>query len=390
MLHLMSQIFQYKSAIRFAVILTSCVALSLWLSRYIPEDFFEKVITPIMIVSTTTVAIIGAVIVFRHSDGLRVRKIWGWTLLIWGLGDFTYILSLVISPTPAMNMSAYQLTTYELLIGNLLGWFLTLYPTEALRPSWMNLKIATWQVLPMILLVALDYFIPFNLQPIITLYPVALVVLLLSHIRAYRIWCEENFSTLDDIDVDWILRYLVMLTLVGFVYLYICLSHDHNRGFTQLWLMVMMLGYGTEQILFRRDPWEVLRQTENAEEEEVSAETNAETAHSAYRQTLEEWMENEKPFLNPDFKLLDLRKVLPLNRTYLSQFIHNEYGCSFYQFVNRYRIEEYQRLKTEHPEMKIGELSARCGFSSPTVFTRTFTAITGSTPSEWGKKFHSA
>ena len=386
----MSQIFQYKSAIRFAVILTSCVALSVWLSRYIPEDFFEKVITPIMIVSTTTVAIIGAVIVFRHSDGLRVRKIWGWTLLIWGLGDFTYILSLVISPTPAMNMSAYQLTTYELLIGNLLGWFLILYPTEALRPGWMNLKIATWQVLPMILLVALDYFIPFNLQPIITLYPVALVVLLLSHIRAYRIWCEENFSTLDDIDVDWILRYLVMLTLVGFVYLYICLSHDHNRGFTQLWLMVMMLGYGTEQILFRRDPWEVLRQTENAEEEEVSAETNAETAHSAYRQTLEEWMENEKPFLNPDFKLLDLRKVLPLNRTYLSQFIHNEYGCSFYQFVNRYRIEEYQRLKTEHPEMKIGELSARCGFSSPTVFTRTFTAITGSTPSEWGKKFHSA
>ncbi len=386
----MSQIFQYKSAIRFAVILTSCVALSLWLSRYIPEDFFEKVITPIMIVSTMTVAIIGAVIVFRHSDGLRVRKIWGWTLLIWGLGDFTYILSLVISPMPAMNMSAYQLTTYELLIGNLLGWFLILYPTEALRPGWMNLKIAAWQVLPMILLVALDYFIPFNLQPIITLYPVALVVLLLSHIRAYRIWCEENFSTLDDIDVDWILRYLVMLTLVGFVYLYICLSHDHNRGFTQLWLMVMMLGYGTEQILFRRDPWEVLRQTENAEEEEVLAETNAETAHSAYRQTLEEWMENEKPFLNPDFKLLDLRKVLPLNRTYLSQFIHNEYGCSFYQFVNRYRIEEYQRLKTEHPEMKIGELSVRCGFSSPTVFTRTFTQITGTTPSEWGKKFHSA
>lgn len=386
----MSLIFQYKSAIRFAVILTSCVALSVWLSRYIPEDFFEKVITPLMIVSTTTVAIIGAVIVFRHSDGLRVRKIWGWTLLIWGLGDFTYILSLVISPTPVMDMSAYQLTTHELLIGNLLGWFLILYPTEALRPGWMNLKIATCQVLPMILLAALDYFIPCNLQPIITLYPIALVVMLLTHIRAYRIWCEENFSTLDDIDVDWILHYLVMLTLVGFVYFYICTSHDHNRGFTQLWLVVMLLGYGTEQILFRRDPWEVLRQTGVAAEEEAPAGTTADTANSAYRQALEEWMEREKPYLNPDFKLLDLRKVLPLNRTYLSQFIHNEYGCSFYQFVNRYRIEEYQRLKTEHPEMKIGELSARCGFSSPTVFTRTFTTITGTTPSEWGKKIHSA
>lgn len=386
----MSQIFQYKSAIRFGFILTACVALSLWLSRFIPEGYFDKVITPLMVICTTTIALGGAIIVFRHTDGLLLRKIWGWTLLIWGLGDGSYLLSIMSSPMPAMDMSAYQLTTYELLIGNLLGWFLILYPTEALRPGWMNLKIAAWQVLPMILLAALDYFIPFNLQPIITLYPVALVILLLFHIRSYRIWCEENFSTLDDIDVDWILHYLVMLTLVGFVYLYICISHDHNRGFTQLWLMVMMLGYGTEQILFRRDPWEVLRQTESAEEEEPPVETNAETAHSAYRQTLEEWMENEKPYLDPDFKLLDLRKVLPLNRTYLSQLIHKEYGCNFYLFVNRYRIEEYQRLKTEHPEMKIGELSARCGFSSPTVFTRTFTQITGTTPSEWGKKIHSA
>lgn len=383
----MSRIFQYKSAIRFAAILTVCVALSVWLSRYIPEEYFDRVITPILVIGTTTVAIGGAIIVFRHSDGLKIRKIWGYTLLIWGLGDGAYILSLMISPTAVMDMSAYQLTTHELLIGNLLGWFLTLYPTEALRPGWMNLKIALWQLLPMFALVALDYFIPFSLQPILTLYPVALASLLLSHIRAYRLWCEENFSTLDDIDVEWILRYLAMLVLVGFVYLYICLSHDHSRGFTQLWLVVMMLGYGTEQILFRRDPWELLHYTANAEKEEV---TENDTARSAYRQALEEWMEREKPYLNPDFKLLDLRKILPLNRTYLSQFIHNEYGCSFYQFVNRYRIEEYQRLKTEHPEMKIGELSARCGFSSPTVFTRTFTTITGTTPSEWGKKIHSA
>lgn len=386
----MSQIFQYKSAIRFAVILTSCVALSLWLSRYIPEEYFDRVITPILVIGTTTVAIGGAIIIFLHSDGLKIRKIWGYTLLIWGLGDGSYMLSIMSSPTSFMDMSAYQLTTYELLIGNLLGWFLTLYPTEALRPGWMNLKKALGQLLPMLALVALDYFIPFNLQPILTLYPVALASLLFSHIRAYRLWCEENFSTLDDIDVEWILRYLVMLVLIGFVYLYICLSHAHNRGFTQLWLVVMMLGYGTEQILFRRDPWEILQQTAHAEKEETPEELNADTARPAYRQALEEWMEREKPFLNPDFKLLDLRKVLPLNRTYLSQFIHNEYGCSFYQFVNRYRIEEYQRLKTEHPEMKIGELSARCGFSSPTVFTRTFTAITGSTPSEWGKKIHSA
>ena len=79
-----------------------------------------------------------------------------------------------------------------------------------------------------------------------------------------------------------------------------------------------------------------------------------------------------------------------MNRTYLSQFIHREYGCTFYQFVNRYRIEEAQRLKLEQPDIKIGEASVRCGFSSPTVFTRTFTAIVGITPREWAKQIHSA
>ena len=390
MQHPMSRIFPYKSAIRFAAILMACVALSMWLSRYIPEKYFDRVITPIMMTCTTTLAFGGAVLIFRHSDGLKIRKIWGWTLLIWGLSDGVYVLSQVISPVGVMDISAYRLTTHELLIGNLLGWFLILYPTEALRPGWMNLKMALWQLLPMFVLVTMDYFVPINLQPIITFYPVALVSLLFSHIRAYKIWCEENFSTLEDIDVEWILRYMVMLVMVGVVYLYICLSHDHNRAFTQLWLALMLLGYGTEQILFRRDPWELLRQTGIGEKEEDSKDINDDTAHSAYRQTLEEWMERDKPYLDPDFKLLDLRRVLPLNRTYLSQFIHNEYDCSFYQFVNRYRIEEYQRLKIEHPEMKIGELSVRCGFSSPTVFTRTFTQITGTTPSEWGKKIHSA
>lgn len=386
----MAHIFQYKSVIIFATILTVCAILSVLLSRYIPAACFDYVLMPVLVICATTVALVGALIIFRHSEGLKIRKIWGYTLLVWGFVDGVYILSFIFCPNKILDMSAYRLTSYELLLGNLLGWFLTLYPTEALRPGWMNLRIALLQLLPMFALSVLDYVVPLNIQPIIMLYPFALASLLLSHIRAYRIWCEENYSTLDKIDVEWIVRYLVMLTSIGIMYLYIMISHDHNRGFTQLWLVLLLLGYGTEQILFRRDPWELLNQTATAEKDETPEVINADNAHSAYRQALEEWMDREKPYLNPDFKLLDLRKVLPLNRTYLSQFIHVEYGCSFYQFVNRYRIEEYKRLKTEHPKMKIGELSGLCGFSSPTVFTRTFTQIIGTTPSEWGKNIHSA
>ena len=94
-------------------------------------------------------------------------------------------------------------------------------------------------------------------------------------------------------------------------------------------------------------------------------------------------MDEKKPYLNPDFQLNDLRAVLPMNRTYLSQFVNSEYGCSFYMLVNRYRIAEAKRLMTEQPDLKIQDIADRCGFSSRRVFSQIFTRETGTTPTEW-------
>lgn len=386
----MRQFIKYQSGVIFCLILTTCVAVSIWLSQWIPIEQFDNVLSPILSGITSAVAFMGAWLMFRHSDGLRIRRAFGWTLLAWGLADGAYLVCWIAAPMAVMNMGAYELTTHELLIGNLLGWTLLLYPTEALRPQWLNGKRALLQLVPMFALVALDYILPVNLAPIIALYPFALLGLLITHMRAYRIWCEENFSTLDDIDVHWIMRYLFMLVLVGVVYLYLCLSHSHTRGFTQLWLTIFMLAYSTEKILFQRDPWTMVQTLQQEKTVETEANIVSEGVNAANRERLEQWMAQEKPYTNPDFRLLDLQQVLPMNRTYLSKFIHKEYDCTFYQFVNRYRIEEAQRLKLEQPDIKIGEVSVRCGFSSPTVFTRTFTAIVGVTPRQWAKQIHSA
>ena len=106
---------------------------------------------------------------------------------------------------------------------------------------------------------------------------------------------------------------------------------------------------------------------------------------AVYRDALVRWMTHGKPYQNMDFKLLDLRRVLPLDRDGLSQFIQDEFGCNFYHFVNGYRVEEAKRLMKAKPDMKILDISLRCGFSSPSVFSRVFTSFTGVTPSEWNK-----
>ena len=376
----------------FFIITTVCVALSLWLSRYISVATFEEVLSPLLFTITVTVAFFGSFLVFKHADGLRIRRVWGWTLLIWGLIDFIYLAGDIFARSQVMDMSAQHITTIELLLGNLLGWLLLMYPTEAVRPGWLSFRTGLWQVLPMYVLAGLDYLIPLSLRPLIALYPFALIPLLITHVRSYKNWCEENFSTLDAFDAQWIVHYLWMVALVGVNYVFICVTQAPARGFTQLWFTIAMFAYSTEQILYRKDPWEMVRGREKAGEPapEAITEPAPSPENSELRQKLDRWMEEEKPYVNPAFQLVDLGEVLPMNRTYLSHFIKTEYGCTFYQFVNHYRVEEAKRLKLEQPELKMDEIAARCGFSSRTVFSNVFTREEGVSPREWFKKCNPA
>lgn len=316
--------YNYKSEIIFGVVMLALVVLSTYLSQFIPDTIYDNVLTPVLNICTFTVAFVGAWFIFRHSENLRIRRIWGLALLMWGLGDLSYLICYLIAPMQLMNIGAEHITVYELLFGNLLGWVMVLYPTETLRPRWMTWKVVLWQLLPMIALVALDYVVPISLWPLIALYPYALLVMVLTHIRKYRQWCEDNFSTLDNIDERWIIRYCIMLAIIGINYVYLCSAQAHTRGLTQQWFVILMLVYSTEQIMYRKDPWQCLQTTapETESEDESDEQPNA-----AYKESLEAWLEKDKPYLNPDFQLIDLRQVLPLNRSYLSRFINGAYGC---------------------------------------------------------------
>ena len=371
----------YKREVIFASLLSVLVVLSFWLSAFIPERIFEVYINPFEYIATIAVCLFGALLLFLHGEQNTLRRSWAIVLLAWGCIDVLilgarYVLGIkAVGGTPDDPLYNASVT-----LGNLLAFMLFIYPTNVLRPGWLNWYRAMLLLLPMIVLGGVDYFVPVNLLPVIMIYPVVLFLTLCRHVRKYRQWCEDNFSTLDNIDVQWIVRYLTMLAILGLSFYFIVFWYVPNRMFTQQWMFLLIFTYTTERVLYRPDPWKMVRSTVVEEKEEVK-EVNP--AYTAYRATLDAWMEKEKPYLNPDFQLQDLRQVLPLNRTYLSQLINAQYGCSFYQWVNGLRIEEAKRFMTEQPEMTIEEVSKQCGFSYRRNFSRTFVEITGMTPSEW-------
>ena len=373
--------YNYKSEVFFGLGLILLTVLSYWLGTFIPEEVFESYINPIEYICTIAVCFFGAFLLYLHSEHNIIRRSWATVLLVWGCVDVLACFMRYHWHIMAIgSMPSYPLFNASVTLGNILAFLFFIYPTQVLRPGWLNWWRALLMLLPMIIMGVVDYFVPANLLHLIMIYPVIIIILLCQHIRKYRQWCEDNFSSMEDIDAQWIVRYLTMLSIVGISFYFIVYCYLPNRMFTQQWMFLLIFSYTTERVLYRPDPWTKVRGIAEEEQEEVSP-TNA-----VYRATLEEWLYKEKPFLNPDFQLMDLRQVLPLNRTYLSQLINAEYGGSFYTWVSTLRIEEAKRMMIEQPELKMQDIAERCGFSSRTVFSRIFTRETGVSPSRWIEK----
>ncbi|MBF4483423.1 helix-turn-helix domain-containing protein [Flavobacterium sp. CSZ] len=98
-------------------------------------------------------------------------------------------------------------------------------------------------------------------------------------------------------------------------------------------------------------------------------------------------MINKRPFLDPELSLFKLASQLDISSHQLSYVINKGFNENFYQFVNRYRIEEAKKM-IQDPNMQhlsIIGIAFEVGFNSKTVFNTTFKKSTGLTPSEFKK-----
>ena len=84
--------YNYRSEVVFFIVLSAIVALSTYLSQFIPEAVFDNTITPILITATVATALIGVLLMRRHHNGIKARKLFGWALLVWGLSDLIYLI----------------------------------------------------------------------------------------------------------------------------------------------------------------------------------------------------------------------------------------------------------------------------------------------------------
>jgi AraC-like DNA-binding protein len=100
-----------------------------------------------------------------------------------------------------------------------------------------------------------------------------------------------------------------------------------------------------------------------------------------WKRSLNKFMEQDKPYLNPLFRLHNLSEALDIAPHHCSYLINIEYGKNFNQWVNEHRIEHFINLYQQHSSTHTLEaLAHQSGFSNRRTLHNAFMKIHGQPP----------
>lgn len=109
-----------------------------------------------------------------------------------------------------------------------------------------------------------------------------------------------------------------------------------------------------------------------------------------HKEEIKNFIEFNQPYLNPDINLESFSKITGIKKHELSFTINNGFNMNFFDFINHYRIKEFNEIilekQTRNESIFYIEVAYQVGFNSKSAFYRAFKKETGYTPSDYFSK----
>ncbi|MCK9207880.1 MAG: AraC family transcriptional regulator [Salinivirgaceae bacterium] len=230
----------------------------------------------------------------------------------------------------------------------------------------------------------------------IVLYIIALgqyifyLVYILRLIRNFKTKALNELSNTENIDPAW-LRIFLFTFLAVFLLLIVMmviaihrLDADYFNNIVSLVfaLAIYILGY---KGLFQQTILPITPQiiANSSIPEEIKSPITQ--VDELLLDKLQRFMEKEKPYHEPELTLTSLAAQVEIGRNQLSELINTGTGGNFYDFVNKYRVEEVKQLmgNPKYKDYTILAIAFEAGFPSKSTFNSIFKKFTGFTPSEF-------
>jgi AraC-like DNA-binding protein len=222
-------------------------------------------------------------------------------------------------------------------------------------------------------------------------FAMGILVLVFSKINRYQHNLKNHYATLTNRSLTWLRNLVVALFalwgLWSIPYVYeVFIGEPAQSNHYPLWIgmsvVIYWIGYSTytKSEVFEAPAF--APPIESTKTDHILSEKTEE-----HYQKLIDTMANKKPYLSPELNLEMLAANVEISAGYLSQIINKKEKVNFYDFVNRYRVEEAKKIIAD-PKFNHYSLLAigqEAGFNSKSTFNAAFKRYVGATPSQFKK-----
>ncbi|RXM52045.1 AraC family transcriptional regulator [Chryseobacterium sp. CH25] len=213
------------------------------------------------------------------------------------------------------------------------------------------------------------------------------VSLSLLAIRKYKQKISDQYSNTEKINMNWS---YYLITGIALIWIAVIIRND-ILIFSMVVLFILVAAYfGISRVGILDLPVDA----ERANEKEVGNEfvkyqknSPGDDVIQTVYEKLKERMVQEKLYKDPDLNLTYVAQLLEVHPNILSQTINSVENKNFYDYINRYRIEEFKRIASlpENQKYTILSLAFESGFNSKTSFNRNFKKYMNCSPREFLK-----
>lgn len=200
------------------------------------------------------------------------------------------------------------------------------------------------------------------------------------------------FSSLEKYRLDWlrfliyILSTLLILNLCWtMIYKYLPVFFTKFQIIFQISDTVIILCIGYKGLV---QP-EIFSSGDDINNHKYKDSTLTKEQAEEFLEKIKDHMDNNKSFRESDLTLGMLSQQLSISPRHLSQVINEQLHQNFFEFVNRYRVEEAKKQLIDENNKKytILAIAYEVGFNSKSTFNTVFRKYTNMTPSQY-KKHH--
>ncbi|MFX1399549.1 MAG: helix-turn-helix domain-containing protein [Promethearchaeota archaeon] len=202
----------------------------------------------------------------------------------------------------------------------------------------------------------------------------------------YKIWVKRNYSNLTSKSLGWLKIPLLLYSAfwISWVILRLIDTFIFQNNLADFYLLPTFIGMSvvTSWIGFKGY---VKSQIDAIGFSKESLKVKSKSTNPEVAKEIINLMLTQKPYLNPDLDLLKLSEMIDMNSKIVSQIINTDLEMNFYEFINKYRVEEFKhRLRNrDSDKFSLMGIAYDCGFNSKSTFNHVFKKITGQTPSEY-------